>query len=171
MLQTKVLAALVICIAALMAVKPAHADSDDELSARVKQSLIAAELPDAAEISVTSFNGDVTISGVVRSEHIRDETLRIAGAVRAVGAIRNSLTVRAPSGAPDEDSRVSDRVRQALVEVGLVSAGAFEITTFNGAVDLSGVVASVDELQTAARIAAEVRGVSAVRNDLKVRAP
>jgi osmotically-inducible protein OsmY len=168
-LRTSLVAAL--SVFALLVAHPAAADPDDAIVARVRQALVAARLPDAADIKVSSFNGEVDLGGVVRSERIRDEAARLAGIVRGVTAVRNGLEVRQPSGERDTDDVISSRVRAALIAAAVPGAQDIRVTTFNGDVDLGGVVDSDETRVTAAEVAGVVRGVTAVRNGLTVRHP
>lgn len=168
-LRTSVGAAL--SMLALLVAQPAAADADDAIAARVKQAFVAARLPDAADIKVSTFNGAVDLSGIVRSERIRDEAARLAGLARGVTAVRNGLEVRQPSGERDSDDAISARVRAALIAAAVPGAHDIRVTTFNGDVDLGGAVDSADTRAAAAEVAGVVRGVSAVRNGLAVRHP
>jgi hyperosmotically inducible protein len=169
LLRTPLLAAL--SMFAILGAHPAVADRDDAIAARVKQALVAARLPDAAEIKVSAFNGEVDLSGVVRSEHIRDEAARIAGVVRGVTAVRNGLEARQPSGERDADDVISGRVRAALIAAGIPDAQDIRVSSFNGDVDLGGVVDSEETRAKAAEVAGVVRRVTAVRNGLVVQHP
>lgn len=66
---------------------------------------------------------------------------------------------------------ISHQVRKALIAAGISDTLDIEVKTFNGEVELGGVVGSDDSRATAARVAGEVRGVGAVRNGLVVRQP
>jgi osmotically-inducible protein OsmY len=158
-------------LAALFVSTAAVADRDDEVSARARQALVSAALPGAGEISVTSFNGEVELSGTARSEHIREEAARVVAAVRGVTAVRNSLGTRPPSGERDADDVLSDQVRTALAAAGIPDARNISVKAFNGSVELAGIVGSDDSRLAATRAAGQVRGVSALRDSLVVRHP
>jgi osmotically-inducible protein OsmY len=164
------MAAMVAAALALSA-GPAAADRDDAVSARVRQALVAAGLRDAAGIQVTTFNGAVELSGVVRSDDAKQQAARVTGLVRGVTAVRNSLEVQEPGTPPDTDAVLANRVKAALIAAGIPGARAFEVTAFNGDVELSGVVGSDDGRDAAARVTGAVEGVGAVRNDLVVPQP
>ena len=147
---------------------PVIADRDDEVAARATAALTATGLSDAANVTVASFNGEVELSGTVRSDHARAEAARVVAAVPGVTAVRNDLAVRPPSGDRDADDVVADRVRAALAAGG-PGLRNVAVSVFNGAVELTGVVAEDDVRTTAARMAGEVRGATAVRNAIVVR--
>jgi hyperosmotically inducible periplasmic protein len=165
-----VIAAAMTVIALLFAC-PTFADSDDAIAARAKQALVEAQLRDAADIAVTSFNGEVDLDGVVHSEQARQDAARLMGGLPGITAVRNDLDVRERVGQPDSDDVISRRVRLALMAAGVPDALNMKIETFNGEVDLGGVVDSEATRATAAQVAGEVRGVAAVRNGLVVHRP
>jgi osmotically-inducible protein OsmY len=169
--RRRALRGVAVGLAALLVSTAAVADRDDEVSARAKQALVSAGLPGAAEISVTSFNGEVELSGTARSAHTREEAARVVAAVRGVTAVRNSLATRPPGGERDADDVLSDQVRAALVATGNPDARNISVTAFNGSVELGGVVGSDDSRAAAIRAASQVRGVSALRDNLVVRRP
>ena len=68
----------------------------------------------------------------------------------------------------DVDDDTVLRVRRALAAAQISEAPQLAITVFNGAAVLAGVVHSEGTRQKAERVAATVRGVSVVRNDLSV---
>ncbi len=146
------------------------ADRDDQLAARAAATLTASGLPDTADVAVSSFNGEVELTGTVRSDHARAEVAKIIASVPGVTAVRNDLAVRPRSGDQDEDEVIASRVRAALAAAspGLRNVA---VSVFNGAIELTGVVAADDIRATAARVAGGVRGASAVRNGLLVRDP
>lgn len=79
--------AVTISVITLLIANAAVADEDDAIAARAKQALVEARLPDTAGIVVTSFNGEVDLDGVVRSEHMREEAARLVGGLRGVTAV------------------------------------------------------------------------------------
>jgi len=146
------------------------AGPDDDVAARVRTALAASGLPDAANIVVATFNGEAELSGTVRSDHARAEAARVVAGVPGVTAVRNDLAVRGPRDGQDADDVIADRVRAALA-AGIPGGRDTTVAVFNGTVALSGVVSAVEIRAAAARVAGEVRGVTAVRNDLVVREP
>ena len=143
------------------------ADEDDAISSRVKRALIAADIPNADQIQVRTFNGEADLSGVVFSQHSKEKAATVAGVVRGVTAVKNDLEVR--ERAVDDDDVITARVKNALLAAGIESAGQIEVKTFNGEVDLGGFVNSDFNRAKALSIAGAVRGVTAVKNDLQVQ--
>jgi|HubBroStandDraft_1064217.scaffolds.fasta_scaffold00992_10 hyperosmotically inducible protein len=143
------------------------ADEDDAITSRVKRALIAADIPNADQIQVRTFNGEADLSGVVFSQHSKEMAATVAGVVRGVTAVKNDLEVR--ERVVDDDAVITARVKNALLAAGIESAGQIEVKTFNGEVDLGGFVNSDYSRTKALSIAGAVRGVTAVRDDLQVQ--
>lgn len=67
------------------------------------------------------------------------------------------------------DSWITTKVKAALVEDSLVRATEVNVETFKGTVQLSGFVSSQAALNQAVRVARDIKGVVAVRNDMRVK--
>lgn len=68
-----------------------------------------------------------------------------------------------------DDTTITTRVKARFAEDKTVSALAINVETLKGTVQLSGFAKSADEKQAAERLAANVPGVTAVRNDIVIR--
>lgn len=159
-------------IAVLTALLPVSASvlatPDDEVTVRAQIAVNASALPDAANIAVSSFNGEIELNGIVRSEHSRTEAARIVSTVPGVTAVRNDLNVQPIGGERDQDQATARRVRAALV-LGMPRVTGISIAIFNGAVELTGAVENDEIRAMAAKVAGETRGVASVRNDLTLQ--
>ncbi len=67
------------------------------------------------------------------------------------------------------DALITTRVKAAFFEDSLVRATEVKVETFRGTVQLSGFVSSEAAVQQAVRVARDVKGVLAVRNDMRVK--
>ena len=72
-------------------------------------------------------------------------------------------------GAYVDDAAISTSVKAKMVEDKNVDAAAIKVDTLNGEVMLSGFAKSATERSTAERIAMDVKGVKAVKNQIVVR--
>nr|WP_315225328.1 BON domain-containing protein [uncultured Albidiferax sp.] len=72
-------------------------------------------------------------------------------------------------GAYVDDSAITSSVKARFVADKTVDAGAISVQTLKGTVLLSGFAKSTAEKKQAESIARDVKGVTAVRNDLVVR--
>ena len=67
------------------------------------------------------------------------------------------------------DSWITTKVKAALVEDSVVRATEVNVETFKGAVQLSGFISSEAALQQAVRITRGIKGVTSVKNDMRVK--
>jgi len=67
------------------------------------------------------------------------------------------------------DSWITTKVKAALVEDSQVRATEVNVETFKGAVQLSGFVSSNAAMYQAVRVAREIKGVTSVKNDMRVK--
>jgi hyperosmotically inducible protein len=67
------------------------------------------------------------------------------------------------------DSWITTKVKAALVDHPQVKATEINVETFKGAVQLSGFVSSEAAMYQAVRIASGIKGVTSVKNDMRVK--
>ena len=67
------------------------------------------------------------------------------------------------------DSWITTKVKTVLVEDPLVKATEVNVETFKGVVQLSGFVSSSAAMHQAVRLARDVKGVTSVKNDMRVK--
>ena len=67
------------------------------------------------------------------------------------------------------DSWITTKVKTSLVEDPLVKATEVNVETFKGVVQLSGFVSSNAAMYQAIRVASGIKGVTSVRNDMRVK--
>lgn len=72
-------------------------------------------------------------------------------------------------GAYVDDAAITTSVKARFVDNKLVDAGAIKVETLNGTVMLSGFAKNTTERATAEDIAAKVKGVKSVKNEIAVR--
>ncbi len=104
------------------------------------------------------------------SNALRPVTLALA-AVLSVATITGCAVVRDQQsvGAYVDDAAITTAVKAKFVEDKTVDAGAINVQTLNGTVNLSGFAKSATERAQAERLARGVKGVRDVRNTLAVR--
>ena len=125
-------------------------------------------------------NGEVMLTGTVRSAIDRDLAEEIAKSLDGVKSVGNSLEIKEDMedpGLPESDTnflqKVKDATTTAQVKTRLIgneniSAGDIDVDTRNDVVRLSGMVRSATERQLAEFIARNTSGVLAVSNELEV---
>jgi osmotically-inducible protein OsmY len=67
------------------------------------------------------------------------------------------------------DSWITTKVKAVLVEDSKVKATEVNVETFKGVVQLSGFVSSQDAMSEAVRLASGIKGVTSVRNDMRIK--
>lgn len=125
-------------------------------------------------------NGDVMLTGTVRSDIDRDLAVEIAKSLDGVKSVGNSLEIKEDMedpGLPESDTdflqKVKDATTTAQVKTRLIgneniAAGEIDVDTRNSVVRLSGKVRSDTERQLAEFIARNTSGVLAVANELEI---
>ena len=68
-----------------------------------------------------------------------------------------------------DDSVITTKVKTALLSDPEVSGLDVNVTTFKGRVQLNGLVDNAQQIEQAARLAREVKGVVAVENNLSIK--
>lgn len=68
-----------------------------------------------------------------------------------------------------EDVATTARVKAALFSEPSIKAGDINVDTFKGKVQLSGFVASQDEIDKAIAVTRSIPGVATVKNDMRVK--
>jgi osmotically-inducible protein OsmY len=67
------------------------------------------------------------------------------------------------------DSWITTNVKASLAADPLVKATEVNVETFKGAVQLSGFVSSAGAMDQAVRITREIKGVTSVKNDMRIK--
>lgn len=99
---------------------------------------------------------------------VNTRTSVVLVALVALTACAPTRTREAP-GEYFDDANLTAHVKSALIVDPATKAHQIEVETFRGVVQLSGFVNSTNELETATQVAASVRGVKSVHNNLEVR--
>jgi osmotically-inducible protein OsmY len=68
-----------------------------------------------------------------------------------------------------EDSAITTAVKAAILKEPTLKVAEINVETFKGTVQLSGFVRSQDNIATAMTVARDVKGVQAVKNDMRLK--
>jgi hyperosmotically inducible protein len=144
---------------------------DSATTASVKAALFNSSRTHAGDIHVQTYGSIVQLSGFVRSQEEKDAAESLAAGVASVKRVINSLAVgqEGSVGEQLDDSVTTSRVKAALIDTAGVNGRQIEVETQRGVVQLSGFVASDDERNRAAKVAAGVDSVKSVENVLQLR--
>jgi len=166
---------------------------DTVITTRVKARMATDKLVDAMDISVTTINGVVELSGTAKSKAEVNQAVAIARKVPDVKSVKNNihLTSTASSGdkmagsgdsmsksggsmakhsdQPIDDTFITTSVKARLATAKDVSATTISVKTVNGVVALSGTAKSKSEADQAVAIARGVDHVKTVKNEIQVK--
>lgn len=96
------------------------------------------------------------------------KTTLLVAVLTALTACSGSPT-RESTGEYIDDSVITTKVKAAFVEDKTVNALDIKVVTFKGAVQLSGFANNPQEIDRAVEIARGVKGVTAVKNDIRLK--
>lgn len=150
---------------------PGGVISDLWITSAVKMKLAADNRTPATEINVDTYDGVVTLFGIVPSKKSKSAAHEIAHSVSKVKRVENQIEV--VSSARKEAVEASDVEIRAGVEKSLKDRGDQEnadvdVEVKNGVVRLTGTVPSWERGLSAVYSARSVSGVRSVRNELRV---
>lgn len=125
--------------------------------------VIRQQFGNTVNVSVTSFNRNVLLTGEVPNETIRSEAGRLAEGVANVRGVINELVLAAPStiGSRSNDTLVTSKVRARFVEHRVPGSQHVKVVTEAGTVFLLGIVTRT-EADAATQIARTTAGVMKV---------
>lgn len=126
--------------------------------------LISKDFPQPGmNVSVTSFNGWVLLTGQVPSDAIKQQVQSTVASITDVRQIYNELQVAGAQNFPSEanDAAITAAVKTRLINTRDVNFDHVKVVTQNGVVYLMGLV-SHQEGQAAINVAATTNGVAKV---------
>ena len=159
---------------------------DTMITTRVKARMATDKLVDAMDISVTTVNGVVELSGTAKSKAEVNKAVAIARKVPDVKSVKNNirLTSAASSGdkmskpgdsmakrsdQPVDDTLITTSVKARMATDKQVSATNISVKTVNGVVELGGTAKSKAEAEQAVAIARGVDHVKSVKSEIQVK--
>lgn len=139
---------------------------DDQTIELKAASAIGTAIGDRGDVSVTSYNHVVLLTGEVPTEADRVAAESAAGRVALVTGVVNELGVmpNASVGTIANDSVITGKVKAAFVDTSQLQVASIKVVTQRGVVYLLGLVTEAE----AARAAEVTRGVGGVKKVVKV---
>jgi hyperosmotically inducible protein len=156
--------------------------NDTVITSDVKAKFLKDSRLDKSDISVTTTNGVVTLTGTATSKQ-SGAAKEIASSVDGVKSVDNQITTPSAvdtiaaktdkaakkTGKYASDSWITTKVKSSLLADSVTKGLDISVKTKGGVVILSGSVASEDVVDQAKKIAQDVKGVKSVDTDgLKV---
>lgn len=147
---------------------------DSTLTARVKSALLKDETLDSNDISVSTHDGVVTLSGFIASQQMATGAVKIAAQTEGVKSVSDKLQVKDGSGVQSvggyaDDALTTSTIKAKLLADDIVPSRHIKVITQDGVVLLTGQVANRAQAERAESIAKAVSGVKSVKNELTVK--
>jgi osmotically-inducible protein OsmY len=141
---------------------------------RVLQRKVIAELEwepavESADIGVAVVDGVVTLSGYVKSYAEKLAAERAVRRVSGANAIAEELKVRYASDPKIADHEIAKRILDVIGWNVLLPKSKFQVTVEDGWVSLGGEVDWQYQSREAARVAAQINGVTGVSNNIAIK--
>jgi hyperosmotically inducible protein len=160
-------------------VKEAVADS--VITTKIKTEYAKDKTVDMLDISVeTDDKGVVTLSGMAKNKAQADKAEKIARETKGVTSVKNNLRIASVPAKQSvgssvkevvADSVITTKIKTEYAKDKLVSMLDISVETDDkGAVTLSGTAKSKAESDQAVKIARDTKGVTTVKNNIKVAA-
>jgi osmotically-inducible protein OsmY len=153
----------------LVKVDPEDRPDDTEIQTKVKNALARDPYLDRSDITVTVWDGEVNLYGLVDSKFEQTHAESVASWVYGTVKVNNHIQVRqVTSMAPKSDSEILQDLDSAIYWSSLVDGIALKIAVEDGVATLSGRVETWAERQEATKLAFE-SGAILVKNRLKIQ--
>lgn len=140
---------------------------DESIEIKVLVNLSKGSVPlSQSHINVTSFNGQVLLTGQVPNEAVKGEAEQTVNKTREVTRIHNELEIAGPSSTivRTNDTYLTSRVKLQLLTNKTVEGTRIKVVTENGVVYLMGLVSQAE----ADRAINIIRAVPGVQRIIKV---
>jgi hyperosmotically inducible protein len=143
---------------------------DASITTAIKAKYAADPEVKAHEIDVDTANGEVTLSGNVDSNAVRQEAVQIARNTDGVRSVTDNMQVGSETslGEKVDDVTITAKVKAKLADDPTTKARNIDVDTVEGVVTLTGKVQSWDERSRAQQLAQDTSGVKGVKNNLEV---
>ena len=146
---------------------------DTFITSKVKDAFAAEPTVNLFDVEVETFKGVVQLKGTVDTPEQAQKAGEIAAGVKGVKSVQNNIIVKVvKQESPEEyidDSVISAKIRAALVADLTISASDVKVEVYREVVQLSGFVDTAEQAQKAGEIAAGVKGVKSVQNNIAVK--
>jgi osmotically-inducible protein OsmY len=150
---------------------PEH--SDAWMAFKIRCRLLVKSNVSAIDTKVVVTNGEVTLTGTADNLAQKELTTAYAKDIDGVKSVDNQITVIEKPTAPTaretmDDASITTQVKYALIDHQSTHAIKTKIVTTDGVVRVTGEASSDAEKSLVTKLAADVRGVKSVTNDMTV---
>lgn len=158
----------------------AYADvvaADAEITAAVQSKITNEAALSGTDITVSTANGVVSLSGSVESNAQASTAIELAQSTAGVTDVNiTTLAVKGVSDQPLADTLITAKIKGMFIQQKLfgdvdISAMAINVETNNGVVTLSGKADNQTQVDNAITIAKSVTGVKSVKSTVQIVIP
>jgi osmotically-inducible protein OsmY len=161
------LALMVVAVALLMFIVPAHAsEMDDRIESSAKKSFVFKTYLNEDDIKIKSKDGAVTLTGSVSEEYHKTLAKETVEGLPGVKSVDNRLAVKNEPPTANSDAWIAGKVKLTLLFHRSVSAVKTEVDVKDGVVTLRGNAESQAQKELATEYAMDVEGVKNVNNEM-----
>ena len=149
--------------------------SDSWIAMKVRSRLLVKGNVSAANTSVSSKDGVVTLSGTAETMAQKELTEIYAKEIDHVKSVKNDIVVKEKSmadqtvGEKIDDASITTQLKYALLSHKSTSALKTKVVTTDGVILITGVASSDAEKALVTKLAKDVRGVGSVNNNMTVK--
>ena len=140
--------------------------SDSEISLALETQLLLEESVPSHRLEIKTLEGIVTITGEIENLLAKHRAAEIASTLRGVRAVVNNILVN-PRPRPDQE--IKKDIKSAFLNDPAIELSDLEVELSNGIVTLSGIVQSRQERELAGEIAAGIKGVRDINNQIAIK--
>jgi len=124
----------------------------------------------ARDVSATTYNNDLLITGIVPNQQMKDAAERLAHQIQGVSKIYNEVQVGQPTnfGQDARDNYVSNALRAQLLADAQVRSSNYTVHTLNGIVYIMGYARNAPERDLVLSYARNLSNVNQVKSYIEV---
>lgn len=147
--------------------------NDATLTTQVKAALLSEKGLVSTDISVSTANGVVKLSGYVPDQKQAWRAAEITTGIKGVTDVNNELSIKGKKGesvgAYLSDAAITSKIKAQFLAATDLPSATISVKTNEGHVVLAGYVASKDQAARAVKIAKSVKDVKAVKNEMHLQ--
>jgi len=171
---TSIIVMMMASLQALAESKAVRVVDDSVITTKIKAKMLADKTVSALNISVTTKNGVVDLSGTVDTEDEATKAIELASSTQDVkDVITKNLTVK-QSKQPLSDAYITAKVKGMFLREKIfgdqdISVTGIKVETKDGVVHLSGKADNKEQIDEAKNLAKSVNGVTKVESTITLK--
>ena len=162
--------ALAVAVVSAAGLSAQATEVDDSIGPAFKQTYVYRTYLQDSAIRTEAKDGVVTLTGTVAEEADKMLAQETVAALPGVVRVDNQLATPTEVAAENADTWIVRKVKFALMFHRNVNAGATVVEAQDGVVTLKGEASSLAQKELAGSYAADIEGVSSVKNEMTVAA-